>query len=338
MWKVARDRGCGKQRASVKIGETEKKQTKDQEPDVSSQSEQSTCELEEDKKSKTWLWILLVLLVAGGWYFYSNSGWSDDKVAQMETIDTDSIPMPVETEAEALPEQTEFRVSSITYDKSSKEINTQLSIDYPETDNIVLKENILKFIVESLTNDYTWGERPRPTYEGSIQDGNAILEFFANEKIKEISEEWERDSIEGARAWEEFISVKLIFQSTKTISYTVCFGGCHGGVADGKYYGVTFNRENGNIINVIKDPSDENLKRMLISQLETGDTEGLLFREEYMAHPFPQKSPYIYNDSVRFVYQKYEIAPGACGPVEVSIPVPEVIPYMSEEAISAVSE
>lgn len=55
---------------------------------------------EEEKSSKKWLWILLALLVvgAGGWYFYDNSGWSDDRVAQEEAIDTDSIPMPDEQE------------------------------------------------------------------------------------------------------------------------------------------------------------------------------------------------------------------------------------------------
>lgn len=55
---------------------------------------------EEEKSSKKWLWILLALLIvgAGGWYFYSNSGWSDDRVAREEAIDTDSIPMPDEQE------------------------------------------------------------------------------------------------------------------------------------------------------------------------------------------------------------------------------------------------
>lgn len=70
----------------------------DGEPEV--KQEETTYEEEEEKSSKKWLWIVLALLVlgAGGWYFYNNSDWSYEKVAQTEAVDTDSIQMPEEQE------------------------------------------------------------------------------------------------------------------------------------------------------------------------------------------------------------------------------------------------
>ena len=63
-----------------------------QEPEA---EEQPSYEWEEEKKSKTWLWILLAVLVAGGigaWYYMSEGGASGDK-KQIEAVDSDSIPV-----------------------------------------------------------------------------------------------------------------------------------------------------------------------------------------------------------------------------------------------------
>lgn len=67
--------------------EQPEKPEKPQEPEV---EEQPTYEWEEEKKSKTWLWILLALLIVGGagWYFFiKDSG----KIIYEPQVDTDSI-------------------------------------------------------------------------------------------------------------------------------------------------------------------------------------------------------------------------------------------------------
>lgn len=63
------------------------------EPQEPEAEEQPTYELEEETSSKKWLWILLVVLVAGGigvWYYMSDGGVSGG-ISQFEAVDSDSI-------------------------------------------------------------------------------------------------------------------------------------------------------------------------------------------------------------------------------------------------------
>jgi len=63
------------------------------EPQDPEAEEQPTYELEEETSSKKWLWILLVVLVAGGigvWYYMSDGGVSGG-ISQFEAVDSDSI-------------------------------------------------------------------------------------------------------------------------------------------------------------------------------------------------------------------------------------------------------
>ena len=59
-----------------KVEESPKEDSKDKEPqrEVSQPEKEPTYEYEEEKKSKTWLWFLLALLIAGGagWYYFMN--------------------------------------------------------------------------------------------------------------------------------------------------------------------------------------------------------------------------------------------------------------------------
>ena len=67
-----------------------------EQPKQSKAEEQPTHEREEGKKSKTWLWILLVLLIVGGagWYFFiKDSG----KIIYEPQVDTDSIEESVDS-------------------------------------------------------------------------------------------------------------------------------------------------------------------------------------------------------------------------------------------------
>ena len=61
--------------------------------------EQPTYDKEEEKKSKTWLWILLALLIVGGigvWYYMSDDFSYNDNQELTEALDTDSIEEPDE--------------------------------------------------------------------------------------------------------------------------------------------------------------------------------------------------------------------------------------------------
>lgn len=120
----------------------EKPTSQEVEPEVT----QEEPTYEEEKSSKKWLWILLALLIvgAGGWYFYNNSGWSDDRVAQEEAIDTDSIPMP--------DEQEEY-----TEDTPSSEIGFLEQFYKGEIgDEGYIQQNVTANVLNKLKRDYEY--------------------------------------------------------------------------------------------------------------------------------------------------------------------------------------
>lgn len=70
-----------------------------EQPEQPEAGEQPTYEWEEEKKSKTWLWILLALLIVGGigvWYYMSDDFSYNDNQELTEALDTDSIEEPDE--------------------------------------------------------------------------------------------------------------------------------------------------------------------------------------------------------------------------------------------------
>lgn len=186
---------------------------------------------EEEGKSMSWLWVLVVLLIAGGigaWYYLSGGFPLGGSNQMAETADTFSVEIDDSLTTEDNSKPIAFSVIPIKCNKLSDEIETTVSFDFPQTDNVKLRDNIVKLILAALTDDFTWGENPRPSYKGSIKDGKAIAEFFANEKVKEISEEWDKDSMPyNVPAWTENISIRLISENSRYVSYEVNFGGNH---------------------------------------------------------------------------------------------------------------
>lgn len=253
-------------------------------------------------------------------------------------IETEREVEVVDTIVEDSEPDVSFAVTPIKYGRETDDIVTSISMDFPQTDNEVLQNNMVSFIINALTDDFTYGENQRPSYHGDLTDGQAIAEFFVNDKVREITEAREEDSIESM-PWYEEISINRVCETDRLVSYEVDFGGSHGGVGDGVNYGVTFSKYDGTIIRVIAHPSDSKLKSFLIKYIKTyldSDNQEMIFDEEFYKHPFPRKDPFITDKGIRFVYQKYEMAAGAAGVIDVTIPFSEIADYMSEEALSLI--
>ncbi len=234
--------------------------------------------------------------------------------------------------------ETTFSVKTIDGQRSTKDIHTSISIDFPQSNNEQLRDHIIGFIIRSLTNDYTWGGNKRPTYRGDRLDGQAIVDFFIDNKVREIAHERTTDSI-GGDSWNEDISIKKCYEDPHMLSYLVSFGGDHGGVADGTSYGVTFDKVKGHEVTVFRDKKDDRLKNFLWHYVEKHMGEDYLtlyFPEELESHPVPQKPVYLTADGVHLVYQKYEIGPGAMGLLEIVVPSDQLADYMTEDARSLV--
>ena len=214
----------------------------------------------------------------------------------------------------------------------SFDVEAEINVDFPQKGNANLIKNITSFLIDALTNEYRNNEDAAiPHYNGDISDGQAIVDFYGDEKIKEL----QNQGIGDAK-----ISILKTYETDKIVSYTVDFGGSNGGVGFGAKYGASFNKADGTTIQVIKAPNDGDFKNYLISKVKShlrGD-DGIVQADEseLEAHPYPKKDPYLTKDGVCFIYQKYEIGSGALDEVELTIPYNAMKPYMSEIALSLV--
>ena len=276
--------------------------------------------------------ILIIGIVIGIISFFSK----DSKEPSL--VVADSIIAVVDSVIEEPIKETSFTTIPVSYGKETDDINTEVIFDFPQSNNEILQESVVSFIVKALTDDFTWGENSRPTYDGDLSDGRAIAEFFVNDKVREITEERVRDSIVSF-SWEESISIKLVCETERLISYQVNFGGSHGGVGGGILYGATFSKADGHIVRVIDNPSDSRFKDCLIKYVNRSldsDSKEMLSVDELQAHPYPKKDPFITEKGVRFIYQKYEIGAGALGDVDIVIPYSDIAEYMSEDALTLI--
>lgn len=253
-------------------------------------------------------------------------------------VATDSVAENVNTIVEDTVLNVSFTVIPIKSSQSTDDINTTINIDFPQSNNEYLQDVIVSFIINALTNDYTWGDNPRPNYHGDMTDGQAIADYFVKDKVCEISEERTRDSIDS-EPWDENISIKRVCETDRLISYEVDFMGSHGGVGDGTTYGATFSKVDCNVIRVIANPKDSKLKSFLIKYIHSyldSDNRDMLDEEELNKHPYPNKEPFITDKGVRMIYQKYEIGAGALGIIDITIPFSKIADYMSEDALSLI--
>ena len=297
-----------------------------------------TYETEESHQTKkNYIPILIGCIVVIG-ILIGIIGFSSKDNNEPPVVLADSIISVVDSVAEEPIMETSFSIIPVSYEKETDDISTEVIIDFPQTNNEILQESIVSFIVKALTDDFTWGDNLRPTYNGDLTDGRAIAEFFVNDKVKEITDERARDSIDTF-AWEESISIKMVCETEKLISYQVSFGGSHGGVGGGTLYGATFSKADGHIVNVIENPSNPKFKSCVIKYVNLSldnDSKEMLSVDELRAHPYPNKEPFITEKGVRFIYQKYEIGAGALGEVDIVIPYSVISEYMSEDALQLI--
>ena len=294
---------CGKNINEVSAEQSGNRET----PDV---SDNSTSK----KIIPVILGVILVAILGAGWWLLSSKE-SD------EPLETTSEPL--ETTSEPL------ETTLVSFKKTAHgevfDVEAEINVDFPQKGNANLIKNITSLLIDALTDEYRNYKDANPHYNGDISDGQAIIDFYGNEKIKELQNE----GIGYAK-----ISVLKTYETDKIVSYTIDFSGSNGGVGFGAKYGTSFNKADGTTIKVIETPNDSDFKNYLISKVKShldGEDES-----ELEAHPYPNKAPYLTKDGVSFIYQQYEIGSGALGEVELTIPYNAMKPYMSEIALSLV--
>ena len=144
--------------------------------------------------------IILVAICGGGWWFLKNKQSNEP-----------------------------FETALVSFKKTAPsdnfDVSAEINIDYPQKGNSKLKDNVIDFILKALKEDFTFEEHSlNPTYEGDKYNGQAVVDFYGEAKLKEFQKEG---------IGEVFFDVKKDAETEKFISYRLNMGGFAGGVGIG---------------------------------------------------------------------------------------------------------
>lgn len=272
---------------------------------------------------------LLILLIIGCLWHCSNSNLTSLIKEEGALInDADSIAEEVGTTIIA-----PFETTVVTFKKTETigewDVEADIEVDYPKSGNEELKKNISYFIVDVLTDVYRNEKGYQITrYNGDISNGQSVVDYYGNDKIKELKE------LERGNA---SIAIKNVYETDKLVSFVVDFSGNNGGVNFSTKYGAAFDKTSGSQIDIISNPEEAQLKSLIISfvkksmgELFGDDTDDSIYNE-LIEHPYPKYSPFIDKDGIHLVYQKYEIGSGAMGQIEVVIPISKIDSFLSDK-------
>jgi hypothetical protein len=81
-------------------------------------------------------------------------GFSSEEDKEPPAIVSDSIVAVVDSVIEEPIIETSFSTIPVSYGKETDDINTEVSIDFPQTNNEILQESVVSFIVRALTDDF----------------------------------------------------------------------------------------------------------------------------------------------------------------------------------------
>ncbi len=211
---------------------------------------------------------------------------------------------------------------------SSRVHNLKIQVDYPVNGNAILQRRVRTFIMEALELDLLNGGPMMGRFNGDLLDGQAVINYYGNKSCSALKAKHEPN----IRAFEEKTTIQKVAENDYFVSYEVLRLGWYGGVLNVLNYGASFRKSDGKRLHVISDPEDPLFKHFLNNQVFFEKKDEV--NEEYRNNlPMPQYAPYLIQCGVRFVYQKYEIAPGAAEYIKGDSSFSEIRQYMSNEVI-----
>lgn len=266
--------------------------------------------------------VVLMVMVAGVMFYMSNYGSHlSDNTVMADTVSIDTLAGSDRLSAEA--EQTGPIRTSM---KSSRYGESSLDVEYPESGNPVLLQNIREWINETLGG----------TYDKSLDDTDAFFRHYAD-KLKNVDEglgEYSKTKISKA------------YENSKIVTYIVdtdFYGGGVHGISNKT--GVTFRKSDGKIFTNDLISEYYNLKpamaRGLRQYFDVSSNEELMSRLQLSDVgsnptvddiPVPSNNPWITADGIVFTYAPYEIACFADGSPTFTLPVETVAKYVTATA------
>lgn len=275
--------------------------------------------------------------------------------SQKPASDSDSV--AVDTTCVDSVKPLTLTVDNISYHKKAGSgFECTLSVDYPRGDDS-LAAGVRQFIASELAAHYIPRDmmddakqlRKYPLYKGTDDDGKKIIDFYGAGTTRYLTESWKEMS-ESYGSNDEIptlyqqLKIKKSEETTTYVTYSVTdernMGGAHGSY---NFYDVNISKLTFKPVNMIDASRLRAMQPLLrkgaLSYLrECGETEAadstlnnyLILPEDGLI-PLPAHSPWLAKDTLKFVYQQYEIAPYAIGPVSFNIAVKDISKYLSKD-------
>ena len=207
----------------------------------------------------------------------------------------------------------------------------KIEADFPESGNFFVINNIREWMSEQMGG----------TYEGSLENGQKMMEHYKSETLKDFQSSIIPDmpAVEGISCYKEHYFAKSE-ETDRYVTYYYAQEGYAGG-AHGWHIalGQTFRKSDGRRIDYdifreeLKDELAELVKDNIFTQYfesDKNDMENLLTMENNDYFPLPVSSPYFTADGVVFTYQQYEIAAYAAGLPSCVITYDLIEPFLTQ--------
>lgn len=223
-------------------------------------------------------------------------------------------------------------------------------VDYPQFGKADVSDSVKSYINATLHSLFVDcnpdGSRHKsyPLYEGDFSNGEAMVDFYVNAYKNELA----AMNTEKRIGYEHYVEIRKLcdtagFTTYESTDYNY-LGGAHGITT---IIATTFDKANGQRIeNPIDTTKVAELQKFFRSglvsyfnkrdgKISEKDLKDRLFVESDTI-PFPQYSPTLMPDGVRFIYQQYEIAPYSEGQPSFTIPYKDIESFLSGDAKNVV--
>ena len=266
----------------------------------------------------------------------------------------------------------DLQTETVNYEDSLAHADLSIKVELPVAGQGAAADRIRASLVDVMDGQLSHigsyeEERLFPPYEGSTDKTDLLLEYYrdkALESIGKLSQEdydervasiEENDGLtEGQRkeildempGWEYDFNLLKDRETDQYVVFLsqdyVYLGGAHGGVVGRG--GLTFDKKDGRLVEKMLDPACldaiQPLLRKGLTQYFAADGETEITQEELDNYlflesgviPFPAWTPRPGEDGLVFTYQQYEIASYAAGMPEFTIPLEDLLPYLTPEA------
>lgn len=274
--------------------------------------------------------------------------------------DTDSVA----TDTTCVEPQT-LAVDSIGYHKkTSSGMECTISVDYPQGDdslavgvrNFIARELAARYIPRERTDEAKYLQK-YPVYKGSVGDGKKLVDYYGTGTMNYLVEyreemsEFNGNNDEMPPLYQQ-VKIKKSEETPLYVTYCVTdernMGGAHGSY---NFYYVNISKRTFKpVYNMVDSKRIRALQPLLRKGVlwylrECGETSAAdstlnsyLLLPESGIIPLPEHTPWLEKDTLKFVYQQYEIAPYAVGPVAFDVAVKDIKKYLTTEAKALLGE